>query len=54
VPNAEAKQVALISAFLSIPVSERIAGFTKIIYEAVKKVVTPAINSIINDCFCIS
>ena len=46
VPIAVARQVTVISAPLSIPDMERIAGLTNIIYAIARNVVTPPITSV--------
>ncbi len=45
-PRAEARQVAVITAPKSMPVSDSTAGWTKMMYEAVRKVTSPARSSV--------
>ena len=48
-PNAAARQVATSTAPVSIPASPSTSGFTKMMYDSVRKVVHPASTSVRTD-----
>jgi hypothetical protein len=52
VPSAADKQVATNTALKSMPVSDKIAGLTNTIYAIVRKVVKPAITSVLTFVLC--